>query len=114
MRAIIMGVVCIGLLSLAPNAQAATDASCSAALQSVSAEWDAAGFSVPSKPAQMRVVGRDGRTESGAQVTFMRTQLLLATKECNAGNDSAAMKHIAAVHNLLAPAMVTKAAVPAQ
>lgn len=101
MRAIVMGIVCVGLLGLSWQARAAADHACAGALQTVSAEWDAAGFPTPAKPGQMRVVGRDGRIASGAQVNYMRTQLTLAAHECTAGNDGAAIKRVAAIHNLL-------------
>lgn len=99
-----MATVCLGLLGLPVQARAAADQSCSGALQTVSAEWDAAGFPVPSKPSQMLVVGRDGGTASGLQVNYMRTQLSLAARECRSGNDAAAMKRLGVVHRLLMPA----------
>lgn len=101
MRAIVMGIVCVGLMGLSGQARAAADHACVGALQTVSAEWDAAGFPTPAKPGQMRVVGRDGRVASGAQVTYMRSQLTLAAHDCSAGKDGVAIKRVATVRGLL-------------
>lgn len=79
----------------------AADASCQPALDSVVSEWQAAAYPMPQKPAQAYVIGRDGHQSTGAQVTYMRTQLRLATQECNGGNSASALQRIATIHRLL-------------
>ena len=80
---------------------AAADASCHAALDSVVGEWNAASYPMPMKPTQAYVTGRDGHQSTGAQVTYMRTQLRLAAQECDGGNGTSALERIANVHRLL-------------
>jgi hypothetical protein len=91
----------IGQPMLARGAEPA----CRVALDRLSAEWDAAGYVAPSKPSQIAVLGRDGRTASGSEVSYMRTQLGLAAKDCRAGDDQGALSHIAIVHRLLGSAL---------
>jgi len=76
--------------------------SCQASLQQLGAEWNAIGFATPSKPVQARVVARDGRVSSGAEVTYLTNQLRLAAQDCAAGRDGAGLQRIALVHTALA------------
>lgn len=82
-------------------AAAAADTSCHAALDSVVDEWHAAAYPTPMKPSRAYVIGRNGHRSTGAQVTYMQTQLRLATQECDGGNGSSALERIANVHRLL-------------
>jgi len=79
----------------------AADASCHTALDSVFKEWNAVDYPLPMKPAQAYVIGRDGHQSSGPQVTYMRSQLRLASEECEGGNNASALQRIATVHRLL-------------
>ena len=55
---------------------------CTPALEQLLAEWDAAGFEMPSKPSQMIVHGRNGRISSGPEVTYMMNQIRQAVWDC--------------------------------
>jgi hypothetical protein len=58
---------------------------CSAPLSALVERWDAIAFSAPSKPAQMRVLGRDGRESSAAEVSYLSGQIRVAAKACREG-----------------------------
>ncbi len=109
-----MRAIAIGLISLAFIAPAAAAApagsSCAAPLRVLQDQWQAVGYPVPTKPAQAQVMARNGQVATGAQVTYMRTQLLVATQECSNGNDQAALQRIAEVQGWLGtPASATYA-----
>ena len=48
---------------------------CTPALEQLLADWDAAGFEMPSKPGRMIVQGRNGRVSTGPEVTYMINQI---------------------------------------
>ena len=56
---------------------------CTPALEQLLADWDAAGFEMPSKPGQMIVHGRNGRVSAGPEVTYMINRLPLVTNAAN-------------------------------
>ena len=59
---------------------------CTPQLEKLLADWDAAGFEMPSKPGQMIVHGRNGRVSSGPEVTYMTSQIRQAVWKCRHGN----------------------------
>lgn len=90
-----------GMAAAQPSA---SGGSCQASFQEVAREWDAIGFAMPAKPMQARVTARDGRVASGAEVTYLGSQLRLAAADCAAGRDAAGLQRIAQIHARLAPA----------
>ncbi|MEE3624454.1 hypothetical protein UCD39_10700 [Nitrospirillum sp. BR 11752] len=78
------------------------DAACAAPLAAVTRQWDDVGFQVPAKPAQIYVVGKAGRQVSEIDYAFLKNQLVLASHECDAGDTSDALRHIAAMRHRLA------------
>jgi hypothetical protein len=101
-RALAMGILGLGFLAH-PSLAQTSSLSCSAALAALSADWDAVAYPDPAKPSQAVVVGRNGHTASGAQVTFMRNQIRLASQDCQSGSDASAMQRISKVRALLTP-----------
>jgi hypothetical protein len=79
----------------------ADNASCHAALDTISGVWRAISYLTPAKPPQCYVIGRDGHRSTSVQVTYMRTQLNLAARECSGGNSSSAIERVTVVHRLL-------------
>jgi hypothetical protein len=75
--------------------------SCAAALDSLMAEWRSIGFAEPGKPTQMIVAGQHGYTTTGGQFNFMRTQIHLGARDCEAGRDADALQHINTVRRIL-------------
>ena len=76
---------------------------CTPALEQLLAEWDAAGFEMPSKPSQMIVYGRNGRVSSGPEVTYMINQSRQAVWDCQHGNVHAVRERVALVTERLNP-----------
>ena len=76
-------------------------AACSGALNSLMSDWDSIGFAEPSKPAQMVVAGRRGYSTSGGQFNYMRTQIRIAARDCEAGHDADSLSHIEKVREFL-------------
>jgi hypothetical protein len=70
---------------------------CTPQLEKLLADWDAAGFEMPSKPGQMIVQGRNGRVSSGPQVTYMTNQIRQAIWDCHHGNVQAVRERVALV-----------------
>src|ERR1700732_1054160 len=70
---------------------------CTPALEQLLAEWDAAGFEMPSKPGQMIVHGRNGRVSSGPQGTYMTNQIRQVIWYCHHGNVQAVRERVALV-----------------
>lgn len=70
---------------------------CTPALEQLLAEWDAAGFEVPSKPGQMIVHGRNGRVSSGGEVIYMTNQIRQAVWDYHHGNVPAVRERVALV-----------------
>lgn len=84
----------------APNALAIPGSS-AAPLSVLLRDWDRAGFSAPSKPAQARVYGRNGITASGGEYHTMVSLIRSAIKDSAEGRDQNAMGKIARVRTLL-------------
>lgn len=101
MRKIIFGV--LGLLALQAPAFAATApaATCSSALDAVTAEWRAASFSSPAKPAQARVPGLAGYETSGPGHQQISQAIRHAAAACRAGDQSAARQWTETAQSLL-------------
>lgn len=70
---------------------------CTPQLQRLIADWKAAGFETPSKPAQMLVQGRNGRVSSGPEVTYMTNQIRQAVWDCQHGDVPAVRARVALV-----------------
>jgi hypothetical protein len=88
MRKFVIVALGLALIGPAPAARAATlEQPCSASLKSLTDDWDTIAFPIPSKPAQARVVGRYGVESSGGQVNYMRNQIRLAVRDCQAGRE---------------------------
>jgi hypothetical protein len=76
------------LLGRALPVEAATlpQASCTPQLEKLLADWNAAGFEMPSKPSQAIVHGQDGRISSGPEVTYMVSQIRQSLRDCQRGD----------------------------
>ena len=70
---------------------------CAPALEQLLADWDAAGFEMPSKPGQMIAHGRNGRVSTGPEVTYMTNQIRQAVWDCQHGNVQAVRERVALV-----------------
>jgi hypothetical protein len=70
---------------------------CTPELQKLLADWDAAGFEMPSKPSQMIVHGWNGRVSSGGEVIYMTNQIRQAIWDCHHGNVQAVRERVALV-----------------
>jgi len=79
-------------------------ASSEAALSTLLAEWNQAGFTPPSKPSQYRVYGRNGYATSGPRYNAMAALIRSAVADAEQGRDSDAATHIAKAMGLLAGA----------
>jgi len=101
MRKIIFGA--LGLLALQAPAFAATSpaATCTAALDAVTADWRAASFSSPAKPAQARVTGEAGHEMSGQLYQQMTQAIRHAAAACRAGDQPTAQRWTETAQNLL-------------
>jgi hypothetical protein len=73
-----------------------------ASLSALLAEWDRAGFSPPSKPAQYRVRGRNGYATSGPGYDAMVSLIRFAVNDTREGRARDAQTKIARARNLLA------------
>jgi hypothetical protein len=76
---------------------------CTPELEKLLADWDAAGFEMPSKPGQMIVHGRNGRVSSGGDVIYMTNQIRQAVWDCQHGNVPAVRERVALVTERLNP-----------
>lgn len=79
-----------------------------ASLRALLAEWDQAGFSPPSKPAQYRVYGRDGFVTSGPGYNAMVSLIRSAIADARAGRDRDAAIKANKARGLLAASQFTK------
>ncbi len=84
----------------APNALAIPGSS-AAPLSALLRDWDRAGFSAPSKPAQARVYGRDGITTSGGEYHAMVSLIQSAIRASAEGRDQDVISKIERVRTLL-------------
>jgi hypothetical protein len=76
-------------------------ASSVAQLQSLTANWDRAGFTTPSKPSQYRVYGRDGHVTDGPGYNAMVSLIRAAMRDSRVGHEREALTEIARVQTLL-------------
>jgi hypothetical protein len=74
---------------------------CTAELNQLLAEWNEAGFAMPSKPGQAIVRGRNGRVASGGEVAYMAGQIRQAVWDCQDGNVAAVQQRVALVSDRL-------------
>lgn len=70
---------------------------CTPELEELLAEWDAAGFNMPSKPGQVIVHGRNGRVSSGPEVNYMISQIRQAIWDCQHGDVQSVRARVALV-----------------
>lgn len=84
--------------SLAPSGTGIS----SAPLQALLHDWDRAGFSAPSKPAQALVNGRGGFATSGPGYNAMVSLIRGAVEDNREGRDRDALAKITKVRHLLA------------
>jgi len=77
-------------------------------LRALLAEWDQAGFSPPSKPAQYRVYGRNGFVTSGPGYNAMVSLIRSASADSRAGRDRDAALKADKARGLLAASHRTK------
>jgi hypothetical protein len=97
-----LGLALSGLGQHSAQAQPQTPGlSCSAALNSLMAEWQSIGFVEPSKPAQTIVAGQHGYRTTGGQYNFMRQEIRAGARDCTSGSDATALQHINTVRELL-------------
>jgi hypothetical protein len=68
---------------------------CAPRLEQLLADWEIAGFEVPSKPGQMIAHGRNGRVSSGAEVTYVINQIRQAVWDCQHGDIQAVRARVA-------------------
>ena len=76
---------------------------CTPELEKLLADWDAAGFEMPTKPGQMIVHGRNGRVSSGGEVIYMTNQIREAVWDCQHGDVLAVRERVALVTERLNP-----------
>ena len=81
----------------------ASNAVCNQSLAALTAEWDAAAYPAPSKPAQYRVYGAAGRAASAPDVAAMEREIRAAAQDCRNGDTAGAAQQIAAAQSLLDP-----------
>ncbi len=74
---------------------------CTPALGQLLADWNAAGFDMPSKPGQAIVHGRNGRVSSGPEVTAMAGRIRQAIIDCEHGDIAAVEREVALAENQL-------------
>ena len=99
-RAVVIGALAAAALlgrALPVEAVALPQHPCTPALEQLLAEWDAAGFEMPSKPGQAIVHGRNERVSSGPEVTYMTDQIRQAVWDCRHGNVPAVRERVALV-----------------
>jgi hypothetical protein len=102
MRNLLIATFGLVLLGLASVALAATpQRACAVPLNDLADEWDAIGFSPLVKPTQAFVSGRHGYRTSGIEFDYMVSQIRLASRDCRAGKDGAALGRIEQVQRLL-------------
>ena len=101
MRKLFVGV--LGLLALQAPAFAATTpvAACSSALATVTADWRAASFPAPAKPAQARVLGLTGHETSGPGYRQMTQAIRQAEAACRVGDQATALQSAGVAEALL-------------
>lgn len=100
-RTVFGGIIGFGLLVQASNAQAADPKMCEQVVQSLKNEWNAVGYTTPSKPTAMRVVGKLGHENTAGQIISMQRQMAEADADCKAGKQDEALQKVASIHDLL-------------
>lgn len=76
---------------------------CTPQLERLLADWNAAGFEMPTKPTQAVVHSRSGRVSSGPEVTYMTAQIRQAIWDCQHGDVPAVRARVALVTERLHP-----------
>ena len=105
MRNLLIATFGLALLGQTSIASAATPQhACAAPLNDFADAWSAIGFAPPMKPAQAFVSGRHGYRTSGIEYDYMVSQIRLASRDCQAGRDGAALSRIGQVQGLLSQA----------
>ena len=101
MRKMFFGV--LGLMALQTPAFAATTpaTACTSALATATADWRAASFSSPAKPAQARVLGHAGYETSGPGYRQMTQAIRQAEAACRAGDQATALQSADVAESLL-------------
>jgi hypothetical protein len=74
---------------------------CTVALEQLMSQWNSIGFQEPSKPAQQIVAGRHGFSTTGGQFNYLRGQIRVAARDCEAGRDADALQRINTVRGIL-------------
>ena len=92
--ATLLGVLVGGHAALAETA-------CQATLAQANAEWNAIGFTAPAKPLQARVALRDGHVSSGAEVTWLSSQMRFAAQDCIQGRDAESLHRLDLIQDRL-------------
>jgi hypothetical protein len=88
-------------LALPVYAEALPQHPCTPQLEKLMADWNAAGFDMPSKPGQAIVHGRKGRISSGAEVILMSSQIRQAILDCQHGDVESVRERVALVSDRL-------------
>ena len=102
MRNLLIATFGLALLGQVSIASAATpQRACAAPLNDLADEWNGIGFLPPAKPAQAIVSGSYGYRTSGTEYGYMVSQIRLASRDCQAGKDGAALGRIEQVQRLL-------------
>lgn len=101
MRAIAIGIISLGLLGSAAGS-AMAESSCVQAVKALQDEWQAVGYPMPTKQTQASVTSLDGQHHaSAAQINYLRAQIRLAHQECEKGDQTASLQHVAAVKGVI-------------
>ena len=102
MRAFLIGTVSLLLGSPIVLAQTNTAGRpCHEVLWELVEQWNAIGYPEPAKPGQMRVIGHSGHENSGPEVSYMRTQIRLALRDCENGKEESVRRLVKVVYELL-------------
>jgi hypothetical protein len=85
----------------ASSAMAATPGACDQVVQSIKNEWKAVDYHSPSKPTELRVVGKLGHENTASQVAYMQQQIKLADSDCRSGDAQSAVQRVSSIHDML-------------
>lgn len=102
MRKIAIPVAILALIGVTPLAQAdVMNMPCWRDLKALLDDWNRISLATPSKPAQMRILGREGHEHTGGQVNYMQMQLRWAYEDCQKSDAASVERRIGIVRNLL-------------
>jgi hypothetical protein len=101
MRAIAIGIISLGLLG--PAAESAmAGSSCVQAVNELQARWQVAGYPAPTKQTQASITSLDGQHHaSAAEINYLRSLIRVAAQECDKGDQTASLQHVAAVRDAI-------------